>query len=63
MFQPVCFTCRIRNQVARLGERRSSVSGVHEAADPACDEHLAEVELPGWVARLSREVRVGDASR
>ena len=54
MTQPLCFTCRIRDQVARLGEGRASVTGPHQAADPCCDQHAAEIELAGRVDSRSR---------
>ena len=63
MTEPVCFTCRIRDQVVRLGQPRSSVAGAHDADDPRCDAHLEDVELQGRVAALQRNTLTAATAR
>lgn len=53
MAQPLCFTCRIRDQVVRLGEGRATVTGPHELADPVCDLHATSHRSAGRPVLLS----------
>jgi hypothetical protein len=64
MSKPVCFTCRMRDQMVRLGERRASVSGPHELADPWCDKTtVVQVELPGRANRRGELLLIWAAER